>query len=398
MKRDLKNCVLILSITGHYLQESLEGFFTSFQTNHHSSTTLLPPTLIIRLDRVTGSQNEMTLNSSDGGDTQFYFPVHYCLDLSSYVSGEALYHFTGVVSHFDDDTNSGMYIRTIREAGHYWTLITDSRCQQLPTFWSYLYAYAISNHGKCFNRYYLVYELNTAELARSIQTLTCDPFTPYQAHSLGASSEVQAESTLSPDPIQTPPPQLSPDEKSEIGQLLDLISNSHQSLTPSAMSSLKHLRVNTDSSESHTSDFLSPESSSELFSDDFTSESPTTASSSPIPGTSALMLTETLFAQTRIETETPASQNGPLPKVLLHVDNAPSHNSAVTSKFLLDLPFIRLPHPPYSFVLAPCDFFLFGYIKERLSKRAVHRSDIRTVVRNLILEIPKDMFIKVFDH
>jgi hypothetical protein len=27
----------------------------------------------------------------------------------------------------------------------------------------------------------------------------------------------------------------------------------------------------------------------------------------------------------------------------------------------------RAPHPPYSPDLAPCDFYLFGYVKDRLS-------------------------------
>jgi hypothetical protein len=35
----------------------------------------------------------------------------------------------------------------------------------------------------------------------------------------------------------------------------------------------------------------------------------------------------------------------------------------------------RVPHPPYSLDLAPCDFYLFGYIKGRLAGASLEEPD-----------------------
>ncbi len=52
--------------------------------------------------------------------------------------------------------------------------------------------------------------------------------------------------------------------------------------------------------------------------------------------------------------------------LLLHHDNASAHTAAVTLDFLAERGVQLVTHPPYSPDLAPCDFFLFPKMKERL--------------------------------
>ena len=59
--------------------------------------------------------------------------------------------------------------------------------------------------------------------------------------------------------------------------------------------------------------------------------------------------------------------------------------------------FKLIPHPPYSHDLAPCDFFLFGYLKDKLVN--IHLNgpeELKQVLTELIHEIPsktkKDVF------
>jgi hypothetical protein len=48
----------------------------------------------------------------------------------------------------------------------------------------------------------------------------------------------------------------------------------------------------------------------------------------------------------------------------LHVDNAKPHTSKMSIENIEELGFILVPQSPYSLDLAPCDFFLFGYLKQ----------------------------------
>ncbi|UYV75009.1 hypothetical protein LAZ67_12002075 [Cordylochernes scorpioides] len=49
---------------------------------------------------------------------------------------------------------------------------------------------------------------------------------------------------------------------------------------------------------------------------------------------------------------------------ILHHDNAPAHTALKISKFLQDHSTSVFPQPPYSPILAHCDFFLFGKLKK----------------------------------
>jgi histone-lysine N-methyltransferase SETMAR len=46
----------------------------------------------------------------------------------------------------------------------------------------------------------------------------------------------------------------------------------------------------------------------------------------------------------------------------LHVDNAKPYTSKMSIEKIEELGFILVPQPPHSPDLAPCDFFLFGYL------------------------------------
>jgi histone-lysine N-methyltransferase SETMAR len=52
---------------------------------------------------------------------------------------------------------------------------------------------------------------------------------------------------------------------------------------------------------------------------------------------------------------------------MLYFANAPIHNSEEVEGLLTNFGFTRIEHPPYSRDLAPCDFLLFGAIKENFS-------------------------------
>ena len=49
-----------------------------------------------------------------------------------------------------------------------------------------------------------------------------------------------------------------------------------------------------------------------------------------------------------------------------HQDNAPVNNSIFVSDYLTKMGFKTVRHPPYSPDLAPCDFWLFPKLKEKL--------------------------------
>jgi transposase len=53
-------------------------------------------------------------------------------------------------------------------------------------------------------------------------------------------------------------------------------------------------------------------------------------------------------------------------KLVVHVDNARAHTDQKCRTFYEENGLRLAPHLPYSPDLAPSDFFLFGYVKERL--------------------------------
>ena len=59
---------------------------------------------------------------------------------------------------------------------------------------------------------------------------------------------------------------------------------------------------------------------------------------------------------------------------------------------------IRVPHPPYSPDLSPCDYVLFGYIKEKLIGLTFDEpTELLDEVMKIINEIPLNIMNNVFD-
>lgn len=84
-------------------------------------------------------------------------------------------------------------------------------------------------------------------------------------------------------------------------------------------------------------------------------------------------------------------------RILLHHDNAASHTAAFTKSFLLEKKFKLLAHSPYSPDLAPCDFFLFPKLKEKLrGKKFEKEKQLDWAVCRILKDLSKNGFLDVF--
>jgi histone-lysine N-methyltransferase SETMAR len=85
--------------------------------------------------------------------------------------------------------------------------------------------------------------------------------------------------------------------------------------------------------------------------------------------------------------------------ILLHFDNAPAHRAIKTREYLEKEHLRVIPHPPYSPDLAPCDFFLFGFLKSQLrGRKSSTDEELEKNVRAIILSISKEQRIKVMEN
>ncbi|GBL87630.1 hypothetical protein AVEN_165228-1 [Araneus ventricosus] len=80
------------------------------------------------------------------------------------------------------------------------------------------------------------------------------------------------------------------------------------------------------------------------------------------------------------------------------VDSAPSHASRVTQKFLTDqqVQFLRpqqwMPHSPDA---APCGYFLWGHLKNKLNKRRVSTlRSLQKAIREEVKKIPQEIILR----
>jgi len=80
---------------------------------------------------------------------------------------------------------------------------------------------------------------------------------------------------------------------------------------------------------------------------------------------------------------------------LLH-DNARPHVHANVHNFLMEHDITLVKHPPYSPDLAPCDFWLFDYIKRNLEDQTSRDSLIRAVTK-ILEKIPRKEYKKTFE-
>ena len=90
---------------------------------------------------------------------------------------------------------------------------------------------------------------------------------------------------------------------------------------------------------------------------------------------------------------------GGVESFVFHMDNAPCHNSRATREYLEENKVVRIDHPPYSPDLAPCDFYLFGYIKNTFANTVFNSvEDAVEEITAFVEGIPKKQLIAVFDE
>ena len=86
-------------------------------------------------------------------------------------------------------------------------------------------------------------------------------------------------------------------------------------------------------------------------------------------------------------------------KVRIHMDNAKPHNAKRTVEKLEELHFERLPQPPYSPDISPNDFFLYGYIKEKLKgSHFTSREDLISSIVEIIQKIDKSVWSSIYEE
>jgi histone-lysine N-methyltransferase SETMAR len=87
-----------------------------------------------------------------------------------------------------------------------------------------------------------------------------------------------------------------------------------------------------------------------------------------------------------------------LKRWLIHMDNARPHNSGQTQKCIEASRAEPLSHPVYSPDLAPTDFFLFRYIKGKLSDyNCENREDLLNGITAILTGVDEEVPLSVFD-
>jgi hypothetical protein len=82
----------------------------------------------------------------------------------------------------------------------------------------------------------------------------------------------------------------------------------------------------------------------------------------------------------------------------LHVNKPKSLTSKMSIEKIEELGFTLVPQPPYYPDLAPCNFFLFGYLKQHLEGKHFTREDqVIAGVRKVFDKIPLQTFQNVMD-
>ena len=82
--------------------------------------------------------------------------------------------------------------------------------------------------------------------------------------------------------------------------------------------------------------------------------------------------------------------------IKFHHDNARPHIHKNVFEYLEGEKFVMMPHPPYSPDLAPCDFWLFDYIKDRLGTCKDAKELTRSITK-IVSAIDKKEWSKTFD-
>ena len=83
--------------------------------------------------------------------------------------------------------------------------------------------------------------------------------------------------------------------------------------------------------------------------------------------------------------------------LILHFDNARPHISKKVMEYLDQNEIKRAPQPPYSPDIAPSDFFLFGYMKEKLKGcRFNSKEELLETIHLILNEISEEKLKEVF--
>ena len=82
--------------------------------------------------------------------------------------------------------------------------------------------------------------------------------------------------------------------------------------------------------------------------------------------------------------------------IKFHHDNARPHIHKNVISFLESNKFTIMEHPPYSPDLAPSDYWLFSYIKQRLHDHSDEES-LKSEIVEIVNSIPKSEWKKTFD-
>jgi len=81
----------------------------------------------------------------------------------------------------------------------------------------------------------------------------------------------------------------------------------------------------------------------------------------------------------------------------LHHDNAPAHTALSVQQFLAKNNMTVIPHPPYSPDLAPCDFFVFPFMKcQTKGKRFADVSEVKKKTLEVLNNISNEEFREMF--
>jgi hypothetical protein len=99
-----------------------------------------------------------------------------------------------------------------------------------------------------------------------------------------------------------------------------------------------------------------------------------------------------------IQNMTSNSRRKTLKFFFIHLDNARPHNSKQSQECIQASKAKRLPHPVSSPDLAPSDFFIFGYLKEKLTAfHCTTRDELKSAIITIFNEIDTETLLAVFN-